>query len=57
MTIPLLFERNMREGEMPFADLMVYPISPTHCTPHTYPMLDPDTSMTDGGDGTYVHTL
>lgn len=39
---------------MPYADLMVYPICPTHFTPHTYPMLDPDPAMRDGDDGKYV---
>jgi hypothetical protein len=27
---------------MPFADLMIYPISPSNTIPHTYPMLDAD---------------
>ena len=49
-----MFERNLRDGEMPYADLIVYPICPTHSTPHTYPMLDPDPAMRDGDDGKYV---
>jgi hypothetical protein len=47
LMVPSLFESNILEGEMPYADLMTYPISPTHAMPHTYPMLDADPENID----------
>ena len=45
--VPTLFEANILEGEISYADLVLYPISPTHAMPHTYPMLDADPDMVD----------
>jgi hypothetical protein len=45
--VPTLFESSIFEGEMQYADLMMYPISPTHALPHTYPMLDADPDNID----------
>ena len=58
MMVPSLFESSIIDGELVYADLVIYPISPTHATPHTYPMLDPDPNnhQVDPGDGAYVRT-
>ena len=54
MMVPALLETSITDGEMLFADLIIYPISPTHAQPHTYPMLDSDPEIYDVRQGTYL---
>lgn len=53
--IPMYLEEFFSTGEMPYADLIVYPISPSIAIPHTYPLLDVDDvnlgMCVRGGDG------
>ena len=49
--VPSLLEASITDGEMTYADLIIYPICPTHAVPHTYPMLDPDIELYDIREG------
>ena len=49
--LPSLMESSITDGEMLFADLIIYPICPTHAQPHTYPMLDSDPEIFDVSKG------
>ena len=39
--VPSYIESVLAEGQMSYADLVMYPISPSHAIPASYPMLDP----------------
>ena len=51
MMLPALMESSITDGELLFADLIIYPICPTHAQPHTYPMLDSDPEIFDVSKG------